>query len=79
MFTRDFYPHPHPHPRPLDILIRRVFFGPFFKEGAAEQFFFISGGGESGNLKIQFLNQGPAFKKEGPDPNKGCYQQEVKI
>ena len=24
---------------------------------------------------IQFLKQGPAYKKEGPDPNKGSNQQ----
>ena len=26
-------------------------------------------------LKTQFLKQGPAYKKEGPDPNKGSNQQ----
>ena len=26
-------------------------------------------------LQIQFLKQGPAHKKEGPDPNKGSNQQ----
>ena len=27
------------------------------------------------NKKIQFFKQGPAYKKEGPDPNKGSNQQ----
>ena len=74
MFTRDLYLHP----RHLDILTRRVFFGPFlhqFKEGAGEQFFFITGGGRVVILKIQFLKEGPAYKKEGPDTNKGSNQQ----
>ena len=26
-------------------------------------------------MKIQFFKQGPAYKKEGPDPNKGSNQQ----
>ena len=26
-------------------------------------------------FKIQFLKQGPAYKKEGPGPNKGSDQQ----
>ena len=25
--------------------------------------------------RIQFFKQGPAYKKEGPDPNKGSNQQ----
>ena len=32
-----------------------------------------------GALSIQFFKQGPAYKKEGPDPNKGSNQQKVKI
>ena len=28
---------------------------------------------------IQFLKQGPAYKKEGPDPNKGSNQLYVKL
>ena len=28
---------------------------------------------------IQFLKQGPAYEKEGTDPNKGSNQQQVKI
>ena len=28
---------------------------------------------------FQFLKQGPAYKKEGPHPNKGSNQQYVKI
>ena len=29
----------------------------------------------SGILTVQFLKQGPAYKKEGPDPNEGSNQQ----
>ena len=29
----------------------------------------------SGRVFFQFLKQGPAYKKEGPDPNKGSNQQ----
>ena len=29
----------------------------------------------SGFEEIQFFKQGPAYKKEGPDPNKGSNQQ----
>ena len=29
----------------------------------------------SGRVFFQFLKQGPANKKEGPDPNKGSNQQ----
>ena len=25
----------------------------------------------TGHFRIQFLKQGPAYKREGPDPNKG--------
>ena len=30
-------------------------------------------------VMFQFLQQGPAYNKEGPDPNKGYNQQKVKI
>ena len=35
-----------------------------FKEGAGEQFFFISGGGESGNFKNSIFEAKPAYKKK---------------
>ena len=28
---------------------------------------------------IKFFKQGPAYEKEGPDPNKGSNQQSVRI
>ena len=39
----------------------------------------LSGYSEKSNFQeIQFLKQGPAYKREGPDPHKGSDQQWVK-
>ena len=71
MFTPDLYPHLRPlpasrDPRHLDIL----HFMHQFKEGAGEQFFFISGGGESGNFKNSIFEAKTSLQKKEPDPQK---------
>ena len=37
------------------------------------------GAGRSYKKPIQFLKQGPVYKKEGPDSSKGSNKQQVKI